>query len=128
MHLERPCGRAAVLLVSLGLRAGCGPAAEPRRDAVPPASAGDACTLAPTGGLLRQTITAPGPSGAGATRTYELYVPRGVTSRSSLPLLVSLHGLGANLTWSCSADELWHDRGVWAFLTTRSAPAAATCP
>jgi polyhydroxybutyrate depolymerase len=38
-----------------------------------------------------------------------------------------VNGFG-HLTWSCSADELWHDRGVWAFLTTRSTPAAATCP
>jgi len=32
-----------------------------------------------------------------------------------------------HLTWSCSSDPLWHDRGIWAFLTTRAAPTATTC-
>jgi polyhydroxybutyrate depolymerase len=32
-----------------------------------------------------------------------------------------------HFTWSCPADVYWHDRGVWAFFTTRRAPTSTTC-
>jgi hypothetical protein len=121
LPVPMPLERAAVLLVAVSLLAGCRPGAEPRPTAAPPAPGGGACTLAPTGGLLRQTITAPGPSGATATRTYELYVPRGVAPRSSRST-ASATSPGRARPTSCGTT------GVWAFLTTRSTPAAATCP
>ncbi len=44
------------------------------------------CTLAPTSGLVTETI---------GDRQYQLYVPPGLTG-SSVPLLLSLHGAGSN--------------------------------
>ena len=32
-----------------------------------------------------------------------------------------------HLDWSCTADPLWHDRGVWDFFTSNRAPADTTC-
>lgn len=105
-----------------GLLAACGGSAAPRSPSPAPASpaAGSApaspaitsrCTLAPTGGLAAVTIAAPGPLGT-VVRTYELHVPRGAGATGPVPLLVSLHGLGANGTvqnsltgWSAFADE-----------------------
>lgn len=56
------------------------------------------CTLtsAAFGSLSRQMISAPGPARANVPRTYWLYVPTGIGRASSVPLLVSLHGFGAN--------------------------------
>jgi polyhydroxybutyrate depolymerase len=60
-------------------------------------SSSSGCTLRPTGSLTRVTVAGPGPGGS-TTRTYELYVPEGIGTQSRVPLLVSLHGLGASGT------------------------------
>jgi poly(3-hydroxybutyrate) depolymerase len=68
------------------------------------------CTLAPTGGLGRVSIQAPGPLGT-MERTYYLHVPPGAGAHAPVPLLVSLHGFGASgathdaiTGWSAFAD------------------------
>ncbi|MBO0682592.1 MAG: hypothetical protein J2P45_05505 [Candidatus Dormibacteraeota bacterium] len=54
------------------------------------------CSLGPTGGLKTRTLLGAGQGSPVQSRSYQLYVPRGVDAQSRLPLLVSLHGLGAN--------------------------------
>jgi polyhydroxybutyrate depolymerase len=108
---------AASVLVA-GLVAACGSSAAPQKPASPLASPSavaspaftSRCTLAATDGLQAVTIQAPGPLGTMA-RSYELHVPRGAGASGPVPLLVSLHGLGANGTvqnsitgWSTFAD------------------------
>lgn len=98
-----------VILAFTACRAGSQPASGGLAQITP--GAPGACTLSPTGGLTHLSITAPGPGGASTNRSYELYVPKSVGSASAVPLLVSLHGTGANgstqgsLThWSAFAD------------------------
>ncbi|MBO0684826.1 MAG: hypothetical protein J2P45_16865 [Candidatus Dormibacteraeota bacterium] len=69
------------------------------------------CSLGPTGALKTRTLQAGGGDPV-QSRSYQLYVPLGVSARSRLPLLVSLHGLGANgsiqnaaTSWSSFDDE-----------------------
>ncbi|MBO0686547.1 MAG: hypothetical protein J2P45_25645 [Candidatus Dormibacteraeota bacterium] len=69
------------------------------------------CSLGPTGALKTRTLQAGGGDPV-QSRSYQLYVPPGVSARSRLPLLVSLHGLGANgsiqnaaTSWSSFDDE-----------------------
>lgn len=108
----------AVAVLAVACRAGgVGRVPAPGAGASPPAATAapggpGRCTLAPTGGLIQRTISAPGPTSPATARTYQLYVPRGVTAGSSVPLLVSLHGLGANGTiqnavtrWSAFDDQ-----------------------
>lgn len=33
-----------------------------------------------------------------------------------------------HLDWSCAADPLWHDRGVWSFFTLSEVPSDTSCP
>jgi polyhydroxybutyrate depolymerase len=116
------CHRALVASVLVaGLVAACSTSAAPPKPPPPTASPSAAgaqaspavrsrCTLAETDGLQAMTIQAPGPLGQ-MERTYELHVPGGTGARSPVPLLVSLHGLGANgaiqnsmTGWSAFAD------------------------
>ena len=81
------------------------------------------CALAPTGGLERVSIQAPGPVGT-MERTYQLHVPPGVAAHGPVPLLVSLHGLGASgatmdaiTGWSAFADAQAASSGATACRT-----------
>jgi len=98
----RSMSRRVALLAAVVVLAACAPGA---RAAVrhggsvpsPPAAAsGPGC--APTAGLARRTLSEPGTGGSPAVRTYQLHVPRGLPAGSRVPLLVSLHGLGASGT------------------------------
>jgi polyhydroxybutyrate depolymerase len=105
-------------LVVAGLVAACAGSSAPGNPVSAPAPAGPAatpalasrCTLAPTGGLDRVSIQAPGPVGT-MERTYQLHVPAGAGAHGPVPLLLSLHGLGASgatmdaiTGWSAFAD------------------------
>ena len=100
-----------VLAVALLLASCRGGTATPVSTSQP---ATTACSLGPTGGLKKVTINAPGPGDRVTSRSYELYVPKLVTTKKGgVPLLVSLHGTGANggvqagLTqWTAMSDAL----------------------
>lgn len=75
------------MLVAIAIAApGCGRGGASNQSTSPSTAAGT-CTLAATNGLRKMSI---------GSRTYHLYVPRGVNGK--VPLLVSLHGTGANGT------------------------------
>ena len=116
-----PAAHTIALLAIASLVGACEPAAGPRLPQAPASpyaptgamAAPGACNLAPTGALVQRTLVAPGPSSATMARTFQLYVPRGVAAGSSVPLLISLHGLGANgpvqnavTHWSSFDDQL----------------------
>ena len=33
-----------------------------------------------------------------------------------------------HLAWSCGANPLWHDQGIWSFFTHDAAPSDTSCP
>jgi len=103
----------AVVSIAMLAFAACRAGAPSGGAGASPQPTGGSCTLSPTGALQKVTFNGPGPGGATVPRSYERYVPAGVSSASKLPLLVSLHGTGANgaiqasLThWTSFADSL----------------------
>jgi polyhydroxybutyrate depolymerase len=83
-------------MLALGL-ASCRPTAHMGSPAPQPTPSGS-CGLAASGRLSVRTLTVGGQGVAARSRTVQVYLPLGETAGSRLPLLISLHGLGATGT------------------------------
>ncbi|TMC02059.1 MAG: hypothetical protein E6J41_31145 [Chloroflexi bacterium] len=104
--------RVLLPLIAIALLEACGCAGARAGGRAPvaapsPQPAGAGCSLSPSGGLARRSITE-----RSTARTYELHAPNGLAAGSRVPLLVSLHGLGAGAAiqdaatgWSSFADR-----------------------